>query len=206
MTTLILDEYAEERVLAERRANGHDPFDEVWDGIYIMSPIANNEHQFVASELSAVIREITRGGGTKVFAACNVSDREVNWEENYRCPDVAVYFPANAARDQHTDWFGGPDFAVEIVSKKDRSWDKLDFYASVNTRELLSIDRDPWKLSLLRLVEAKLVVIEISTTEAHEPVYSEVLGVALNLVQRVSKKPLIEIRHADGRVWTVDPE
>ena len=28
---------------AERRAWGGDRFDEVWDGVYVMSPIANNQ-------------------------------------------------------------------------------------------------------------------------------------------------------------------
>lgn len=206
MTTIILDEYAEERVLAERRANGLDRFDEVWDGVYIMSPLANNEHQFVATELSAVIREICRGSGAKVFAACNVSDREVDWKENYRCPDVAVYFPTNPARDKNTHWFGGPDFAVEVVSKKDRTWDKLDFYASVGTRELLIIDREPWKLSLLQLAEKKLVVVGTSSNAENTAIQSAVIGITLQLVSRPEQKPYIEIRHPDGRLWTVDPE
>lgn len=205
MTTIILDEYAEERVLAERRANGLDRFDEVWDGVYIMSPLANNEHQFVASELSAVIREICHGGGAKVFAACNVSDREVDWKENYRCPDVAVYYPTNPARDQNTHWFGGPDFAIEVVSKKDRTWDKLEFYASIRTRELLIIDREPWKLSLLRLGDQQLVVAGVSMCEDSTAIVSEVLGIKLKLVPRSGQKPLIEIHHPDGRLWTVDP-
>lgn len=206
VATLILDEYAEERVLAERRANGLDRFDEVWDGVYIMSPLANNEHQFVASELSAVIREICRGSGAKVFAACNVSDREVDWKENYRCPDVAAYYPTNPARDQGTHWFGGPDFAVEVISQKDRTWEKLGFYASIQTRELLIIDRNPWKLSLLRLVDQQLVLVGESTGEDGTAINSEVLGSTLRLVARPNQKPLIEIRHPDGRSWTVDPE
>lgn len=206
MTTIILDEYAEERVLAERRANGLDRFDEVWDGVYIMSPIANNEHQFVATELAAVVREICRGFGAKVFAACNVSDRETDWEQNYRCPDVAVYFPANPAKNLQTFWFGGPDFAVEVVSKKDQTWEKLGFYASVQTRELLIVDRDPWKLSLLRLNGQQLTIFATSTIDESAAIASEVIGVTLRLIPRPEQKPLIEIRHADGRLWTVDPE
>lgn len=206
MTILILDEYAEERVLAERRANGLDRFDEVWEGVYVMSPIADNEHQFMASELAAVLREVCRPLKPKVFAACNVSDREVNWTENYRCPDAAVYFPANPAQDKGSHWFGGPDFAVEVCSKKDRTWDKLDFYAGVQTRELFIIDRNPWQLSLLHLVNGKLVVVATSTLESPNEMSSQVVPAVFRLIPRGSQKPAIEVRHsADGRIWIVDP-
>ena len=206
MTTLILDEFAEERVLAERRANGLDRFDEVWNGVYVMSPIADNEHQLMASELSAVLREICRPLRPKVFAACNVSDREINWMENYRCPDAAIYFPNNPAQDKGSHWFGGPDFAVEVCSKKDRTWDKLDFYAGVQTRELLIIDRNPWKLSLLRLVDQQLVIVGTSTLEAPTEMPSQVVPASFRLIPRASQKPAIEVRNLeDGRVWIVDP-
>ena len=54
MTTLIIDPVWEEMVLEERRANGADRFDEVWDGVYIMSPMANNEHQAIGTRLAAI--------------------------------------------------------------------------------------------------------------------------------------------------------
>ena len=58
-------------------------------------------------------------------------------------------FPAgNPAQDRRTHYRGGPDFALEIVSPGDRSRDKLGFYASVGTRAVLILDRDPWQLEL----------------------------------------------------------
>jgi Uma2 family endonuclease len=206
MTTLILDDFAEARVLAERRASGLDRFDEVWDGVYIMSPIADNEHQFVASELSAVLREVCRELKPKIYAACNVSDQEVDWTKNYRCPDVAVYLPGNPAKNMQKYWFGGPDFAIEVCSQKDRTWDKLDFYASVQTRELLIIDRDPWKLSLLRLIDRKLVVVATNSLDLKDAAASAVMPASFRLVPRPGQQPLIEVQNTDGQSWLVDPD
>lgn len=206
MTTLILDTEFEEQALAQRRAQGLDRFDEVWDGVYIMAPIANNEHQRVATKLSAVLEVIGEELNATVLAGCNVSDRRVDWTKNYRCPDVAVYMPDNPAENLDTHWLYGPDFGVEIVSPKDKTWDKLDFYAAVNTRELLIIDRDPWTLSLLRLEERKLVVAGVSTLESKNAVSSAILPIALQIAPRENDKPLIEVRHLhDGRRWSVDP-
>jgi len=50
---------------------------------------------------------------------------------------------------------GGPDFAVEILNPGDRTPEKLPFYASVNVRELLVVDRDPWSLELFRLCDGQ---------------------------------------------------
>ena len=158
MPTLVLDPDVDERIRAERRASGGDRYDEVWDGVYVMSPLANNEHQGLAAGLAAVLQIVLGfGEGGLVYAGVNVSDQEKNWEHNYRCPDVAVFLPGTAARDRGTYWLGGPDFAVEITSRGDKSRAKLPFYASVGTRELLLIDRAPvWTLELYRLQDGAL--------------------------------------------------
>jgi hypothetical protein len=33
------------RLVRQRRVTGADRFDEVWDGVYVMAPLADNEHQ-----------------------------------------------------------------------------------------------------------------------------------------------------------------
>lgn len=206
MTTLILDADFEAQAIAQRRALGLDRYDEVWDGVYVMAPLANNEHQFVSFELAYILRIVCEGTKPAILNGCNVSDREVDWKSNYRCPDVAVYFPANPAKNLETHWVGGPDFCTEVVSPKDRTWDKLDFYASVQTRELLIIDRNPWKLSLLRLQGQQLVLAGASELDRPAAVASSVLPISLQLVPRDGQKPLIEVRHLhDGRRWNFEP-
>ncbi len=54
MMSIVIDDPAlSERLLAERRVFDGDRYDEVWDGIYIVSPIPNNEHQELATRLGA---------------------------------------------------------------------------------------------------------------------------------------------------------
>ena len=52
MPTLVMDPKIEEQLLENRRAWGGDKFDEVWEGVYVMSPLPNNEHQKLMSRLS----------------------------------------------------------------------------------------------------------------------------------------------------------
>src|SRR5437868_1579476 len=98
MAALVLDPSLEDQLKRERALTGADRFDEVWDGVYVMAPLANNEHQFLALQIAVAISSgirIPEDG--VVFAGCNVSDRERNWKDNYRCPDVAVFFKNNPA-------------------------------------------------------------------------------------------------------------
>ena len=151
MTLLVCDPSLAHSLIAQRQNGGLDRFDEVWNGVYVMSPIADNEHQSLATKLSTVLTMLIdfRDLGQTV-AGANVSDRPEDWTKNYRVPDVLVFLKGSEARNLHTHWFGGPDFAVEIVSRGDRTLEKLDFYAAVGVRELLVIDRYPWKLTLYR--------------------------------------------------------
>jgi Uma2 family endonuclease len=126
-----------------------------------------------------------------------VSDIEDQWEHNYRSPDVVVYLNGTTARDFGTHWVGGPDFCVEIVSRNDRSRDKLDFYAKVGTRELLVVDRFPWGLELYRLQDGVLTLVGESTLGQPNILIGEVLPLTFRLVEG-DPRPKIEVVHADG--------
>lgn len=204
MATVINDPILAEKLIAERRETGADRYDEVWEGVYMLAPLANNEHQNLVTALSHVLSGVISDKGLgQVFAGINVSDRPDDWTKNYRCPDVAVFLNDTQAENHDTYWYGGPDFAVEIVSPHDRAREKLDFYAKVNTRELLIVDRDPWVLELYRLQERKLVLVGTSTLEGSEVLTSEVVPLSLELVPG-EKRPQIEILHCDGeQEWRV---
>jgi len=122
-------------------------------------------------------------------------------KNNYRCPDVAIVLPDSRAIPCGTFYFGGPDFVVEIVSDYDRSREKFDFYASVGVRELLIVDRDPWRLELYSLKEKKLVLA--GRCEVVDGVFlgSEVLPLSFRLVAPANPgRPQIEIvRTTDGQ-------
>jgi Uma2 family endonuclease len=201
MALLVTDPNLEERLIAERQASGGDRFDEVWEGTYVMAPIADTEHQDLQGYLTSVFLQAAQRG-VRVHPGTNVSDRVDGWEHNYRCPDVAVFLPDTGARDHGTHWVGGPDLAVEILSHGDRTPHKLPFYASVKVRELLVIGRDPWSLELYQLKDGQL-----ASTGRLEPGDGVLSGQVLPLSFRLipaSPRPTIEVTHREtGQRWSV---
>ena len=170
MPVLIYDRAVVDELLKQRMQDGRDRYDEVWDGVYVMSPIANNEQQGLVSELVAIFKTFIDWQGLgRTFAGANISDRKSDWKMNYRVPDVLVFSQSTAALDQGSHWFGGPDLAIEIVSPGDRTYEKLGFYATAGVRELLIVDRHPWKLTLLRRSSANSLdlihAVEYPSTE-----------------------------------------
>jgi Uma2 family endonuclease len=195
---MINDKELASELISQRKAAGIDRYDEVWEGVYMMSPIANNEHQSLATELSIAIGTVIDWKELgRTLAGANVSDRREDWTQNYRIPDVLVFLNETAAQDCGPHWLGGPDFAVEIVSPGDRTLEKLDFYAAVGTRELLVIDRDPWQLTLYRISnDKKLVPVAVCSNSQRVSITSEVLHICLQLQ---FDPPCIRLTHADHR-------
>ena len=209
MALMVLDEEMEDRLIAERQASGGDRFDEVWEGVYMMAPLANNEHGDIQTGLAAALHDsVVSGGLGRVQAGANISDREGgDWVKNYRCPDVVVVLNDGHAEDKGTHWFGGPDFAVEIVSSRDpsrdRSRDKFDFYSSVGVRELLLVDRFPWSLELYRLIDGTLPLVARIEPGDNVLLVSNVVPNSFRLLSG-NKRPQIEVTHHDGvRRWLV---
>ncbi len=201
MTLLVLDAQAEAEYIAERRAKGLDRFDEVWDGVYVMSPMPEWYHREIVSDLNTCLSTALRRQRLgRTVPGCNVSDRAEGWTENFRCPDVVVFLHTTAARFHGTHWEGGPDFAVEIVSENDHTRDKLDFYAKVRTHELLIVERKPWKLLLLRLSGDQLVEAGTSTLDQSEALDSSVIPFRFELVTRPYGPAIKITNRTDGQV------
>ena len=57
MTMLIENPRLEEELKEQRKAWGADQHDEVWEGVYFMPPMANDDHQDLVLEFAAVLRE-----------------------------------------------------------------------------------------------------------------------------------------------------
>lgn len=204
MELVVTDPGLRQRLIAERHATGGDRFDEVWEGTYVMAPIADNEHQDLQGRLThALLDALGPASHARVLPGANISDREQEWEHNYRCPDVAVFLPDTSVRDCGTFWFGGPDLAVEIRSTGDRSLGKLSFYASVGTRELLIIDRQPWSVELYRLAGGELTLAGRATPGDNRALSSEVIPVAF-VFRHAVPRPLIELTHrTNAQRWVV---
>jgi Uma2 family endonuclease len=203
MSVLVLDRWEAERLKASRAESGADRWDEVLEGVYVMSPLPNNRHQEIVAQLIFIL-ETTIGlpGLGDVFPGVNVSDRE-DWTENYRCPDVAVFLRGGTAVNRETFWLGGPDFAVEVVSPEDRVREKLPFYAKVGVRELLVVVCEPWALELHRLDGGMLRTAGESTLEEPAPLTTEVVPLVFRL-RRDESRPRIDVAETVGpQSWTV---
>ena len=204
MATLITDRELEQRLQAARHAAGADRYDEVWEGTYMMAPMPNDEHQQLVSRFAAIFQDVIDWPGLgHVRPGVNVSDRIEKWQENYPLPDVAVFLNGGRAVNYGAFWYGGPDFAVEVVSPDDRTLEKLPFYAAVHVREVLVVHRQPWRLELLAWRDDRLDALENTTEPAGKAVVSGVLPFSFRLVAG-QVRPQIEVIHLDGhRQWLV---
>ena len=221
MATFIRDADVERRLQSERAATGADRYDEVWEGTYMMAPMPNDRHQQIVSRLVSILEE-TMGwpGHGEVRPGVNVSDRDDDWQQNYRVPDVAVFLKGGGAVNRGAFWKGGPDFVVEVISAGDSTREKMPFYGRVGVKELLVIDREPWRLELLRLDSGRLVHVanasleeestagetleEGSVEDRGDPLTSDVVPLTFRLRVGVAETPRIEVTHAEtARVWLV---
>lgn len=99
MAVLILDPDLESHLKTVRRENDADGHDEVWEGLRVMAPLPNNNHQRIQGRFVAVLHAaLGWDPATTIAAGVNVSDREKDWQYNYRDPDVVVYLPGNLTK------------------------------------------------------------------------------------------------------------
>jgi Uma2 family endonuclease len=197
MATVILDQEFANDLIAERRKNGSDRRDEVWEGVYMMAPMPNDEHLSITSDLCAIFKiEIEWQGKGVCREGANVSDRIKNWTENYRIPDVCVMLKGGESVNHKTFWYGGPDLTVEVCSPSEDPHKKIAFYESVGVRELLVIDRNPWKLELFRLTRGKLKLLGKLTSIRSPEIVSEVIPFAFRFVKGAIR-PGIAVRNTN---------
>jgi Uma2 family endonuclease len=204
MDTLILDPQQSQRLLAERHARGLDRFDEVWEGVYVMAPAPNDEHQQVTTRLSRPFLDVVEDAGLgTVRIGVNLAAEAVDWQHDYRVPDLAVFLNDSAAVCHGAFWSGPPDFVVEIISPFDKTREKIDFYSRLGTRELLIVDRNPWRLELYRLQAGTLALIQSVVPGDASHIHSAVLPLGLRLIAN-QPRPTIEIVASNSeRRWTI---
>ena len=130
MATLITDPHLEESLKIQRHAWGADRFDEVWEGVYIMSPQPNVEHQELVSDLVGALRNVIRPPqGGKVYPGINLSDRR---RMIGRIITAARTWPSSLpgkspARNSKPTIAVQADFLVEVVSANDDTRKKIPF-------------------------------------------------------------------------------
>ena len=203
MAIMVLDPYVEEQILAVRVGTDGDQYDEVWEGVYVVTPLPSNEHQRLVIKLCMILSEVVEDKELgDVFSGVNLSDRNEGWDKNVREPDVAVFLRSGRAIDRGTHWQGAADFLVEIISPGERTREKIPFYSSIGVVELLVIDRDPWSMELYRHENGHLTKIGQSTLAAADVLESRTVGLTFQL-QPGEPRPQIQVAHpASKRQWT----
>lgn len=204
MSLLICDKAISRALIVERQSQGLDRYDEVWNGVYVMAPMANDEHQQLVSRFNSIMEDVIGWPGLgEVRPGVNISDQEDDWRQNYRIPDVAVFLRGCTAVNRDTHWFGGPDWLTEIISADEQFEEKMEFHAKLGVREVLLVFRDPWAVELYRLQQKKLVLVGRSDLKQPDKLQSNVLPLSFQMVAGIVR-PLIMVRHTDGtRQWHV---
>ncbi len=197
MTAIIHDPDLERALIRRRRRLGHDRRDEVWNGVYVMSPFPANSHQRIVGYVDTILRLVVdlMGRGI-VLPGANITDQVEDWKQNYRIPDCCVFLNGSQAQDRDTHWLGGPDFCVEVASPGEQVEDKLPFYAAVGVREVLLVLRSPRRLRLMRLQGAELLAVGESTASDADWLESNVVPLAFRMAGE-PKACVIEVRRTD---------
>ena len=190
--------------LAKEYRERFDRFTETWDGVDVVPPMPNDEHQELQLALCVPLYDLIQVSGLgQVRPGVNVARRHQNWRTDYRGPDVVVYLNSNPAVNHGSHWVGGPDFLVEIISEGEDPHAKFAFYAAVNTREVLVVERNPWAIELFTLAEGALVSAGRSDVANGQVLTSTAVGLTFKLVAGTPRLK-IEVTHpASGKRWVV---
>jgi Uma2 family endonuclease len=202
MTMLIKDPRLQAHLIESRKRTDADRWDEVWEGVYIVSPQPNNEHQKILIRLGSILEEVIDHAELgEVFPGVNLSDQDEDWKYNFRAPDVAVFLKSGKAVDCGTYWRGPADFLVEIVSPNDSTYEKIPFYDKLGVVELLIVDRDPWKLELHTRRDGRLQKTGESNLENGAVLRSDSVRLSFQLVPG-KDRPRIAVEHSpSGKKW-----
>jgi Uma2 family endonuclease len=155
MPTLVMDPApAEIEALIERReALGLDHRDEVWQGVLHMNPPPSYRHERLSSNLHRVLGPYADAAGLDLVGIVGIGVKADN-----RIPDLTLQRP----EDAKPQWQETAAIVVEIVSPRDRSRDKFDFYAAHEVDEVVIVDPDERIVEWLGLADGEYKAIEKS--------------------------------------------
>jgi len=144
--------------LARRKTTGIDRWDEVWDGVWYMTPAPTLEHQRMLDEMIGfLVPHLKKTNRGRLVSGINVFRDAKGWT-NYRIPDL-TFVATGREQILHEDGVraAGPDAVIEIRSPGDDTYEKLSFYAAIGTREVVIVDRDTKQVEICRLRGNELV-------------------------------------------------
>lgn len=120
-----------EAVIQRRQALGQDRFDEVWEGVYHVTPGPGGPHAYLLNRLNVLLDPAATGAGLIGATGFNLG----SGPDDYRVPDCGFL------RTIPTDvWVPSAVIVVEILSPGDETFEKFDFYAHHGVEEIFVVD------------------------------------------------------------------
>lgn len=116
--------------LERRRALGQDGFDEVWDGVYHVVPMAHGRQGATEHEVAFALRPFAKAVGLRSSGPINIGG-----PRDYRVPDGALFRTRGTAL-----WNPTAAVVIEVLSPDDESRLKFDFYFRSGVEEVLLVD------------------------------------------------------------------
>jgi Uma2 family endonuclease len=117
-------------LIAKRRAQGLDLFDELWNGEYHMNPAPHSRHGDLDFQLPILLAQLAKERGLFSKGVFNLGTTE-----NYRVPDLGF------TRDRTNDTYVATAvLVIEIVSPGDETFEKLPHYRDCGVEEVVVID------------------------------------------------------------------
>ena len=131
VTTVFLGDHPGATALIERRRElGIDGHDEVWKGVYYVTPHADSRHSVLQAQLVLHLGPRVAARGLRIGVEFNLGE-----PEDFRVPDLGVHAGPIG------DLYLGTALAVaEVLSPHDRSLQKFAFYAAHDVQEVIVVD------------------------------------------------------------------
>jgi Uma2 family endonuclease len=124
-------------LVAQRKQQGLDRHDEIWNGDYHMSPAASFEHGRIAFQLANLL-EARSHDGFVVGLEFNLGN-----PEDFRIPDLGLHRGAPEGV-----WHATAAMVVEVRSPHDETFEKFGFYFDHGVEEVLVVDLPTKQVSL----------------------------------------------------------
>ena len=122
--------------LEERARLGHDRKDELWEGVlHLVSPAGSPIHGLVNLDLTHALRTAGQRLGLLAYVEVGVYAPELD-PVSYRVPDGALARPEQASERG----LEGAVLVLEVLSPRDESRKKFEFYARVGVSEFWLVD------------------------------------------------------------------
>ena len=120
-----------EALIERRQALGQDRYDEVWEGVYHMTPGPSGPHAYLLHRLGILLDPHATRAGLVGAIGFNLG----SGPDDYRVPDSG--YLREIPRDV---WLSTAAIVVEIVSPGDETYEKFAFHEAHGVEEIIVVD------------------------------------------------------------------